>query len=312
MKACYRLGRHLRGDKSLVEQLVGTAIEAMAAQTIRDILSEHEVDADILATLQKDFEEVIADEDFTVSFKFERLGIYDEIQRCFTEDRLGGGHLYLPRISGFGSWEEDKEPEHSYAIIIYALISSISSPDQWPDAAGGAYKLLYTLFAHPNKRQTREMVDRLYDYWDGMAEKTPAQIQAENIDIEKQVMEMIKGNLLLEILTPALGKVCEITYRNKIGVEATLPVIAILRYKHDTGSCPGKLQELVTAGYLKGLPIDPFSDRTLVYRRTDDEFLLYSVGLNLKDDGGEVVRDKRGGIEIWADEGDAVFWPVSK
>jgi hypothetical protein len=281
----------------------------MAAQIIRDILSEHQLDSVVLAGLQRDFEQMIAGENRTVSFKFEKLFLYDEIQRCFTEDRLGGGHLYIPRISGLESSEEGEGLDHSFAIIIYALISS---PDQWPYAAGGPYKLLYTLFAHPNKQETREMADRLYSYWETMASKSPGQIQAERIDIEEEVMEMIKGNLLLEMFTPALWSVYKVTYRNKVHVEATLTSIAILRYKQDTGSCPEKLQELVNAGYLKELPIDPFSDRPLVYRRTDDGFLLYSVGLNLKDDGGEVMKTEEGLARVWADEGDAVFWPVSK
>jgi len=61
---------------------------------------------------------------------------------------------------------------------------------------------------------------------------------------------------------------------------------------------------------LKALPIDPFSDKPLVYRRTEDGFILYSVGPNFEDDGGVVGKDEKGRVKMWADEGDAVFWPV--
>jgi hypothetical protein len=60
------------------------------------------------------------------------------------------------------------------------------------------------------------------------------------------------------------------------------------------------------------LPIASFSDKPLVYRKTDDDFILYSVGPNFTDEGGEYSRDSKGRIKNWLDNGDAVFWPVPK
>ena len=71
-------------------------------------------------------------------------------------------------------------------------------------------------------------------------------------------------------------------------------------------------EELFEAGYLKKLPMDPYSDSPLVYKKTDDDFILYSVGYDFEDDGGEVYRDNKGRVRPWGDEGDAVFWPVRK
>jgi len=59
------------------------------------------------------------------------------------------------------------------------------------------------------------------------------------------------------------------------------------------------------------LPIDPYSDQPLVYKRTESDFVLYGVGENFKDDGGTVaVVDGR--LRKWGtkEEGDWVFWPV--
>ncbi len=86
----------------------------------------------------------------------------------------------------------------------------------------------------------------------------------------------------------------------------------MVRYKQDKGSYPESLDKLVTAGYLKEIPLDTFSDKPLVYKKTDDDFILYSVGPNFIDDGGQVYRDDKGIVRQWADEGDAVFWPVFK
>jgi hypothetical protein len=296
IKSCYRMGKHLKGNKFLIEQLVGIAIEALAVRTLNDILGRYEMNSAMLATLQKDCEQMVAGEDFVVNFEAEKLCMYDEIQRCFTEDRFGGGHIYprrLMALSDIGDLTDQASPSFLHATIFEV----VSSPKAWPVA-------LKALFTHPNKHQTREMVDRLYVFWDEMARKTPAQIRAENIDLEKQVMEIVKGNILLQILTPALGRISELSHRNKVGVQTTVTILALLRYKKDKASYPENLDGLMSAGYLKQLPIDLYSNKPLAYKRTDDDFTLYSFGADF-DDGGAPSKWGEG-----TDGGDQVFWPV--
>ena len=55
--------------------------------------------------------------------------------------------------------------------------------------------------------------------------------------------------------------------------------------------------------------MDPWSDKPLVYRKTDDSFTLYSVGKNFVDDGGEFGVLDSGRISNWLDNGDTIFWP---
>ncbi len=56
--------------------------------------------------------------------------------------------------------------------------------------------------------------------------------------------------------------------------------------------------------YLAAVPVDPFSDRPLVYRRTDTGYLLYSVGSNRVDDGGQRVSFTEATME---NKGDLFF-----
>jgi len=294
IKTCYRFGRHLRDGKTIIEQLVAMAIEALTLQTFRDILDGHQFDSAALTALQGDFEQMIADEDFTVDIKTEKLLKYDEIQRCFTEDRFGGGHLCLEglrRCQMFISGED---------VPDIALLEPLLS------------KTIHILFTHPNKQETKEMVEHLYDYWERIIHKTPAQIRAEGIDVEEETMKIIKGNILLEILLPAYQRIHQISYRVPTEINATLAIIAILRYKQDTDNYPDSLDKLTTTNYLKELPIDTYSDRPLNYEKGDDGFILYSVGHNFTDDYGQVYRDDKGKVKLWADEGDTVFWPVQK
>ncbi len=91
-----------------------------------------------------------------------------------------------------------------------------------------------------------------------------------------------------------------------------MTVLAIMRYEKEKGQYPADLDELVEAGYLKKLPMDPYSDAPLIYQKTEGEFLLYSLGTNLTDEGGKLGLGSRGTPRMWADNGDWVFWPVSK
>jgi hypothetical protein len=89
-----------------------------------------------------------------------------------------------------------------------------------------------------------------------------------------------------------------------------LTVLALERFEKDKGEYPENLRALVELGYLKEIPNDPYSDGPLVYKKTDDGFILYSVGENLSDDGGRVARREDGRIKQWASEGDWIFRPV--
>lgn len=291
IKTCYLFGRHLKGDKTLIEQLVGMAIEGLAVGTLNDVLSDCKIDSAKLAAFQQDFEKTIAEEDFTVSLKAEKLLIYDEVQRCFTEDFIGGGHISLDGI-------------RRLQVLGQMSVGDFDLLERFWDRS------LHVLFTHPNKEQTREMTDRLYDFWETVFRKSPACLRAEGIDIEKETMEMVKGNVFLEI-APALSRLNKISHRSRIGTEATLTIIAVLRYKQDTGDYPDSLKELIAANYLKELPIDPYSDKPLVYKTTDDSFILYGVGLNFADDGG-TVAEVNGKPVKWGtkEQGDWVLWPV--
>jgi hypothetical protein len=118
---------------------------------------------------------------------------------------------------------------------------------------------------------------------------------------------------LIQIFMPATERASELAYRGKMYHEATLTTLALLRWRQEKDQYPAALGELVAAGFLKELPKDPYSDKPLVYKKTDDDFALYSVGPNFTDDRGEVFI-KNGNPRKWGTDeaGDIVFWPVTE
>lgn len=321
IKSCYRFGRHLKGDRLLVEQLVGIAIEAISVHTIRDVLTENKIDSATLTKLQSDFEQILAKEDFAVSLIAEEMAALDVIQRTFTGG-VGTDHIIPARLKkllpdiqvisagptrgGSVSIDEYQQPGFLSGLMLLIRFTS-----------GSIYSFAknncYILFLHPDKQKTLRSAKQVYDYWQTLQVKTPARIRDEAMNPEKEAMEIVKGNLLLEFFVPVLVRVNELIHRHKVDVEATLTIIAILRYYQQTGDFPDDLQQLIEAGFLKACPVDPYSDKRLVYRKVEKNFILYGVGRNFMDDGGQVaVID--GVPRQWGtkDEGDWVFWPVSE
>jgi len=297
LKSICRLARHLRNGKTFIELLVGTAIDHLAVKTLYEILAEHQIDSALLAVLQADFEQISATEDVAQNLTAERLFAYDVIQRTFTGGR--DGHV-IPRKIKIGS-----------SGFAGTLPAEDTSRNWFLELTSDVFDQAHLLFAHPDKQETIQCAEQLYELWEHLALKTPAQIRAEGTNPQEKAMQIAKGNLLLEPSVGASVSVIGLIHRRRATVQAALVVIAAMRYRSDKGFYPENLQELLTTGYLQELPMDPYSDKPLVYKKTGDNFTLYSLGPNFEDDDGQRGKTEKGQIAGgWRDNGDTVFWPL--
>jgi hypothetical protein len=73
-------------------------------------------------------------------------------------------------------------------------------------------------------------------------------------------------------------------------LHAALTAIATERYRLANGKLPDKLDELVLA-YLSAVPTDPFTGQPLRYKKLAKGYVVYSVGEDGKDDGGDEKKD---------------------
>jgi hypothetical protein len=85
------------------------------------------------------------------------------------------------------------------------------------------------------------------------------------------------------------------------------------RFRIANGQYPEKLEALVPR-FINKIPTDVINGKPLGYRRSaDGQFVLYSVGWNQKDDGGQVVLNKGTTPRQNADQGDWVWsYPTAK
>ena len=74
--------------------------------------------------------------------------------------------------------------------------------------------------------------------------------------------------------------------------------IALKRYELKHGKYPTMLSDLAPA-FISSVPLDPVDGKPLRYRLAGGNFLLYSVGENGKDDGGNASSKSKWGYNPW-------------
>lgn len=106
-------------------------------------------------------------------------------------------------------------------------------------------------------------------------------------------MKAARHGVLTSIIVPALDRYLQQVVIDEALRATALTGIAVDRYRLDHGGAfPAKLDALVPQ-YLDDVPLDPFDGRPLRYMVHNDEALVYSIGPDLKDDGGATFNDQK-------------------
>lgn len=87
-------------------------------------------------------------------------------------------------------------------------------------------------------------------------------------------------------------KAVETFARTEARAKAAATAIASIRFEKQQGHWPNDVKELVPE-FLDEPPLDPFTGDVLVLRKDRESIHIYSVGPNLKDDGGVESSDEK-------------------
>lgn len=99
------------------------------------------------------------------------------------------------------------------------------------------------------------------------------------------------GQVLLALFAPRTTLHVDNEDRALMRFELDKLAFALAAHRADRGSFPARLADLVPE-YVAHVPKDLFSDADLHYRRERDGFVLYSVGVNRRDDGAKSYEDR--------------------
>lgn len=267
---------------------IGQFVEIITHRAAFDLLAYTNVEATLLGDVQRQLEEILA-AGTVPSFHSDGIVLRDIVQRAFTDDGKGHGHVLVQTIHDH--FKARKAPKNELGANFAYL------------------RHFWLAWNHPSRRETIQTVDRLTEAASQLIQQTPWELHAKGVNPIERLREIRGQNAFLGITTAdaAMAWPIQSHHRNLASTEALIATIGILRFHQDKGTWPASLEELATAGYIRRVPIDPYSGRPLAYRPAKDSFLLYSCGADFDDDGGTRStwgQDAKGG--------DQVFWPVGE
>ena len=288
MASC-RFALDLRRRLLLSDQMMGLGASVWALRAEYQMLDKTHLDGTLLQAMQDQLMLLAKDRSWVIDLRGEELAVLDAIQSVYAHYR--------------------GEYENQDMGVVDRIVASQWAAKFRVDFGVNvtAEQLRSALLGH-TAQELADLVKRGYAYYNVIVSKTPFQWRKEVVDFEEKQREFVGGNLLLSALAPAIRSQVVSSSRCRAERDALITVLALLRYKNDKAGLPVDLEDLVSAGYLAEVPMDPYSEWPLVYRRTEGSFVLYSVGADFRDNGG--VHSPKWGEEVQG--GDYIFWPVQK
>jgi len=283
---CYRAAGHKCSPQLfLTTQYTGIGIKQNAIRNAFIILDRGGAGSEDLAFFQNILQAELDKGAYAPNMQAEMFLVYDTLQQTFLENGKGTG-----RLAWSAGWYSHRS----------SFIGRVKE-----------------CFLGPTKNQIIEQTEEVLAITDRVMNKTPWQIASEGYDYFGEIEHINRSSFFLSEFGLRPEMTFYLYHKTATQGEALIAVIAILRFKADTGEYPKKLEDLVTAGYLRSVPMDPYSDGALVYKSSADGFELYSIGENFADDGGAIEAvtrlqwriGDRGGIQR-VQPSDIIFWPV--
>lgn len=287
--ACHRLGRHVARGATLIESLTGISIEQRASEASLGYLERTSLTGKQVQARLKDLQSLppfppVADK-LALGERFVFLD-------CVQLVRRGGIGMMEGLAGGPPSKKPSDKEERALAALDWDLI--LRNGNRWFDRMTAATRLPDRAARTKAFAQLEEDLKTLKK--EAVNEAAVLKTILEGKLPDKQVSQVI-GDVLIGLLIPAAGKL-QTTHDRAEQMGRNLQVaFALAAYQRDHGRRPTKLEELAPR-YLGTLPLDLFSGKALVYRPTEKGYLLYSVGVNGKDEAGRWTDDDPPGDDL--------------
>ncbi len=210
-----------------------------------------------------------------------RMNIVADIQRCLRGERT-----------------------YALALMTGGNAGGGAKSDPSDSATRNALRSLPAGFRYQSEVHIARAVQFLIDKFDPAGPSVKLSTDM-SLEVRSYFKRRTLYNTLAYMLLPALAKADEKAASEQAGVTLARVACALERHRLATGAYPEQLTEL-TPRFIDRLPVDPVNGQPLKYRReAPDRFVLYSVGFNLKDDGGQPGVTSKGAPN--AREGDWVW-----
>ncbi len=287
MLTCHRLARLVGQDPVGLDAFVALTIEERAYATDQALLQHAQLTATQIALIRNDQKLLppmpkVAD-------------MFDVVERF----------LYLNIVSvlskeGFASLDgyEEMLGGKVYADVVKSLVRySADTPIDWDiilRMGNSWFDRIAHAYRKPTRAEQRESLRKLDEDLRKL-KKTAADAKSLDkamLDNPRKALSERLSRVLLSIFFPDVMIHAQFEDRVIVRFELNELGFALAAYRADRGAYPAKLADL-TPKYIVKAPEDVFNDSELHYRLEGKGYLLYSVGVNGKDDGAKSYEDRK-------------------
>lgn len=274
--AGHRLGRFVAHGATLIEMLVGIAIDFIVSAADVAYLEHAPLDAKALRERLRELQQLPPMQ--TPADKVDLCERFGYLEALLMIDRYGPA--YLQGLAG----SRPSEPNALMKIAMKGIDwdPALALGNQWFDRMVTAMRI-------KDRAQREKQLLQIEKDLRALVAKTRNVESLEKFLIPftltpQKVGEQI-GQITISLVIPAVFKIQQASDRSG-QVQSNLHVaFALACYRREHGRYPETLDALAPA-YLKQVPHDTFSGEELIYLPSEKGFLLYSVGVNGRDDEG--------------------------
>ena len=267
--AVHRIGRLTAQGQTLVEQLVGIAIDGLAREGTLTLLDQGRLTVEQARQIQGDLASLPNFNGMADSLdSMERLSYVDLVTQI-------GARKNRDMMPMLGMAEERLNLVHALSVDWNVVLRK---GNEFYDRLAAAARL-------PDRTARRQAYAQIDNDLQQLAEDVhnPASLAAGVISPGRR--SELAAAMMLSLFLPAVHAATDAQDRANTQLELLRLAAALAVYRAQHGTYPNKLDELVPA-VLPELPVDLYNAQKYLYKRTDDGYLLYSTGVNGVDDGG--------------------------
>ncbi len=178
-----------------------------------------------------------------------------------------------------------------------ALCSSLFS--SLDSLKGGTLQTVFDFYSNPvvgplRQYDERTMLVCMTELIE-LAEQPYHQIDRQLKDWERRLSQQRIPTLLTRAFVPALSRSLKVLADAEAVLATAQTGVALELYRLSHGYYPDALSDLAP-DFLPEIPLDPFDGKPLRYVKSDDRVLVYSIGEDLRDDGGSAEPDTYGDL----------------
>lgn len=261
----------------MVEHLTALAVEGAVCDQVRAAINGGGLDRPALQALLDVLRRQMRLGPVSLAFEGERQCSLDVIQRVYSDDGEGDGRLLVAELDDLNDPWVGRMPR----------LSSLRGR-----AVPRILNVTGLLFA--SRAATTQRLDKFWEQMIRQSRMSRTQRLADPFHPEAFVESLGSRHPIVSSLIPSAEKALTSRDVNRSVLRGTTLVLAVELYRADTGRVPQSLEQLVP-GYLDAVPVDQLTGEPFIYRPTaEDDYLLYSVGLDGTDDGGIARQDNPG------------------